>query len=559
MNKTIGTILAGFLAFGILPTARGDLANSSLEGLRVHTVEGVLRLPADQIDLGTAALIISRRWGTTKTLHTYRRKIDLMAEEIQRRLEEKKIPLDRCAILEINRYLFEEQHFQSVKSADNPDDLFLHVVLDHKRGYCLSLSILYLAVGERLGLPLYGVVVPGHFFVRYDDGQTRLNIETTAGGGMPEDAYYRETFQPPAGHKLYMANLDKRQTLGCFFNNLGNSYRSVGQIEQAFVELTRAVQINPSLAEARTNLGNLYLQKGQIQQAVQEYRQALSLLPNDPKTLNNLGNAYLQQNELQQAVQTYLQALRFDASMTDTHRNLAHVYRRQGLTDKAFEHLRAAVGLAPQEAENYLALGRLYLELKDLPAAQETLSKALFYNPGLTAARVELGNVYLEMGKTEWAVHEFAVAAQSNDGMAVYAWFGLASAHHQEKRHSEAIQAYREVLARDPQNAAALQNLGNVLLDAGQIDQAIRAYQQALQISPQSGLYFNLAMAFLRQKEYEKALSNYQQAVRLDPNYAAAHHGLAVCYYYLNDKPACRKHAQIARSLGWDVEEELLK
>lgn len=545
----------GFLS----ETAAAELANSQLQGLRVHTVEGVLRLSADQIDLGTAALIISRNWGTSKTLHTYRRKIDSMAEEIQRRLNEKKIPLDARAVPEINRYLFEELKFRSVKTADNPEDLFLHTVLDQKRGYCLSLSVLYLAIGERLGLPLYGVVVPGHFFVRYDDGTVRFNIETTAGGGTAEDDYYRDTFKPPAGHNLYMTNLNKRQTLGCFFNNLGNSYKSVGQMDQALLELTRAVQINPTLAEARTNLGNIFLQKGQIEQAVREYRQALRILPNDPKTLNNLGNAYLQQNDLESAAQTYLRALDFDPTLTDAHRNLAHVYRRQGQVDKAFEHLRTAVELAPQEADNYLALGRLYGETKNLPAAQEMLSKALFYNPALTAAHIELGNVYLEMNRTDWALEEFTAALQNNDVLAVYAWFGLASAYHQQKQYEEAANAYRQVLARDPQNTAALQNLGNVLLDVGEIEQAISIYQQAIQISPNSGLYYNLAAAYLRQKQYEKARTAYQEAVRLEPNYAAAHHGLAVCYYYLNDKPACRKHAQIARSLGWDVEEELLK
>lgn len=561
MTKRLVPIMAAaFAAAAVLPkTASAELANSQLQGLRVHTVEGVLRLSADQIDLGTAALIISRNWGTTKTLHTYRRKIDLMAEEIQRRLAEKKIPMDARAIPEINHYLFDELKFQSVKTADNPEDLFLHTVLDQKRGYCLSLSVLYLAVGERLGLPLYGVVVPGHFFVRYDDGKVRFNIETTARGGTAEDAYYRDTFKPPADHGLYMANLDKRQILGCFFNNLGNSYKSVGQIDQALLELTRAVQINPTLAEARTNLGNIYLQKGQVEQALREYRQALNILPNDPKTLNNLGNAYLQRNELQSAAQSYLKALDLDPTMTDAHRNLAHVYRRQGRTEKAFEHLRIAVELAPQDAENYLALGRLYLEQKNLPAAQETLSKALFYNPSLTAARIELGNVYLEMKRTDWAIEEFSAALQNNDVLSVYAWFGLASAYHQEKQYEEAENAYRQVLARDPQNTAALQNLGNVLMDTGQIDEAVSVYQQAVQISPNSGLYSNLAVAFLRQKDYKKALTNYQQAVRLEPNSAAAHHGLAVCYYYLNDKPACRKHAQIARSLGWDVEEELLK
>ncbi len=562
MNKSRQILVPGVVFLWLLisgPDARADLANADLRGLRVHTVEGVLRLEEDQIDLGTAALIISRNWGTTKTLHTYRRKIDLIAEEIQNRLAKKNLPADYRAIPEINQYLFEELQFKSVKTADNPEDLFLHVVLDQKRGYCLSLSVLYLAIGERLGMPLYGVVVPGHFFVRYDDGTVRYNIETTAQGGIADDDHYIQTFDPPADHKLYMKNLNKRQTLGCFFNNLGNSYSSVGQADQAFLELSRAVQINPSLAEARTNLGNIYLRKGQPQQAIREYQEALRILPNDSKTLSNLGNAYMHQNQFQQAQVYYLKALDLDPDFADAHRNLSQAYFRQGQTDKAMAQIRTALVLAPEDGENYLQQGRLFLELQDLPAAQESFQKALLYNPSLTSARVELGNAYMELHQTAWAIEEYAAAARANDPMAVHAWFGLAQAYHEEKRYPEEINAYQQVLALDPENAGALQNMGNTLLETGQIEEATQAYQKAIRISPHSGLYYNLAIAYVKQKLYKEAVESYQSAIQLDPNYAAAHHGLAVCYYYLNNKPASLKHAKLAKSLGWDVEEELLK
>ena len=68
-----------------------------------------------------------------------------------------------AAIPVINDYLFNELSFKTIDKATDPYDLFLHSVMDRRQGYCLSLSVLYLSIGERLGLPLYGVVVPGHF------------------------------------------------------------------------------------------------------------------------------------------------------------------------------------------------------------------------------------------------------------------------------------------------------------------------------------------------------------------------------------------------------------
>ncbi len=565
MGKTHNKTAAGLfpllllIAFGLPAPVRAELANADLRGLRVHTVDGVLRLKEDQIDLGTAALVISRDWGTTKTLHTYRRKIDIIAEEIQRRLEAKKIPANFLAIPEINKYLFDELGFKTLTTADDPEDLFLHVVLDKKRGYCLSLSVLYLAIGERLGMPLYGVVVPGHFFVRYDDGQYRYNIETTAQGALADEDHYLRSFAPPAGHKLYMKNLNKRQTLGCFFNNLGNSYSAVGDKEKAFLELSRAVQINPTLAEAHTNLGNIYLSKGQVSAAIRHYNEALKILPKDPRTLNNLGNAYMEEDRYQQAQNAYLRALDQDPGFLDAHRNLAQAWRRQGLLEKAVAQIRAAITLEPHNPENYLHIGRFYLEMDDPQAAQENLLKALLYAPSMTAARVELGNAYLAMNRNDWALEEFTAAAAAGDAYEAHACFGMARCFHQQKQYDREILAYQRVLLIEPDNVPALQNLGNALLETGQFEQAADVYQQAIQISPQSGLYYNLAVAYVKQDNYEQALTYYLDALKMQPDYAAAHHGLAVCYYYLKNKELSLKHARMAQSLGWDVPRELLK
>ena len=53
-----------------------------------------------------------------------------------------------------------------------------------------------------------------------------------------QDDYYIDKFNVPQnGNTLYMANLDKLQTLGCFFNNLGNVYNDIGNYDQAMAAL----------------------------------------------------------------------------------------------------------------------------------------------------------------------------------------------------------------------------------------------------------------------------------------------------------------------------------
>ncbi len=236
MKKTFSIIILILLISSVASARREKpLANDGKAGLYAKSLDQVLRLHDNEVDLATAALIVSENWSDMVYGRRYLAKLDDMAREIRDRLDEKKIPLNYRAIPEINKYLFDEQGFDSLSEATDPNSLFLHTVLDTKKGYCLSLSILYLSIGERLGLDLYGVVVPGHFFVRYDDGRVKFNIETTSKGGTATDEQYIAKFKVPQNKSdnIYMKNLSKIQTIGCFLNNLGNSYSDVGNTKSA--------------------------------------------------------------------------------------------------------------------------------------------------------------------------------------------------------------------------------------------------------------------------------------------------------------------------------------
>lgn len=69
---------------------------------------------------------------------------------------------------------------------DDPRDLFVHGVIDQRRGTCVSLPVLYMALGHRLGYPIKAVALPRHLFCRWEDRATgeRFNIEAANAGGL---------------------------------------------------------------------------------------------------------------------------------------------------------------------------------------------------------------------------------------------------------------------------------------------------------------------------------------------------------------------------------------
>lgn len=523
LSIAVVLVLSPCAAFG----QRVRLANAGKAGLNVTSLEQVLRLSDDQIDLATATLIASEYWSKVVAGRQYLEQLDAMATEILLRLRQQRIPADIRAVPVINQYLFEELGFKPVAHADDPNDLFLHSVIDRRQGYCLSLSVLYLAVAERVGLKLHGVVVPGHFFVRYDNGRTRCNIETTSGGANPSDDYYRTKFSVPENGRdtIYMKNLNKRQSLGCFFNNLGNVYNEIGDVDTAMLALERAVTINPTLSESRSNLGNMYLQKNRVSDAIQQYRSALSLNPGDSKTHYNLGNAYVAAEELNAAASSYRQALLLDPNCVDAYRKMGMLLCRQERYSQALAQLNVAVSLDPANPEVYSQFGDVYYRMHD-------------YTNGLASFRkaVDL--------KPDWAE----------------AYYGMGICYGALNQPQEEIRSYLQALAINPKLLGALVDLGGVYFNQGNYDQAVQYYRQAVAASPDDArILYNLGSAYLKKDQYDLAVKAYLQVIRLDPKTADAHQALAYGYYMLGNYAQALNHANAAKRLGTQVPEDLVK
>jgi protein O-mannosyl-transferase len=97
---------------------------------------------------------------------------------------------------------------------------------------------------------------------------------------------------------------------------------------------------------------------------------------------------------------------------------------------------------------------------------------------------------------------------------------------------------WRTTLLRNPASWAAHSNLGETLMDSGQVDEAIRHYEAAVQLQPAaSDSQYNLANALCAKREYPAAVERYQEAIRHRPRYAAAFYNLGLAYEAQNKLP----------------------
>ena len=81
-----------------------------------------------------------------------------------------------------NVYLFEELGFRGNREAyDDPQNSYLDAVLDRRLGIPITLSVVYIEIGRRVGLPMFGVNFPYHFLVRCNASANHLSIHLKAG------------------------------------------------------------------------------------------------------------------------------------------------------------------------------------------------------------------------------------------------------------------------------------------------------------------------------------------------------------------------------------------
>lgn len=161
----------------------------------------------DEIDLLHAALLIARLDNEELDISPYRKQVERMSREIAAGLPKDAGEAAKRAAL--TKYLFAEHGFHGSRTDYyNRANSYLSDVLDDREGLPITLSVLYLELGRRLGLKIVGVPLPGHFIVRHEpqrgapqlvdvfDGGKELSREEAetrvrAGSGIaPEDKHF---------------------------------------------------------------------------------------------------------------------------------------------------------------------------------------------------------------------------------------------------------------------------------------------------------------------------------------------------------------------------------
>jgi hypothetical protein len=228
--------------------------------------------PAPAAPLTEALLELARSWSSTLNASDFARsELDRIAARVEAaHAADPALDLRES----LRKVIFEELGFTREVDDNSLRYVFLPSVLQARRGSCVGLGTLYLALGERLGLDMHALMVPGHFYIQLRENGQLHNTELLRQGEELPDAWYRERWPILAPSSIYARPLTQPEVEAVVLFDIGNDQQRKHALARAERAYHQAGERFPDFAEAHASEGSVAHLLGAFDRARVAYAQA---------------------------------------------------------------------------------------------------------------------------------------------------------------------------------------------------------------------------------------------------------------------------------------------
>ncbi|MFH2002479.1 MAG: tetratricopeptide repeat protein [Planctomycetota bacterium] len=408
--------------------------------------------PEQAMDIAVAALELTHSASNDPDMEKYLHAVEALALSVKEKIPENATS-EEAALIVIAE-IFRTFSVDHSRRDFDPMEGFLAFVLEHKTGNCLGLSTLLLAVGQRLELPFFLVQAPTHVFVRYDDGESRFNIETTDQGSQKPDSYYIKRYRITPG-RPFLHNLTLSAAVAEFHRNRGLAWKKTGDWEKAIAEYDRAAELDPMSASVFLNRAYALSMTEAYDKALEDYNRTIELDPGC--ALSFLGRGYL--------------------------------WGRFGENEKAIQDYTASIEINPRDGQAYANRGYIWFLMDDFDKAIEDCTQALAINPDNAQALNNRGHGWIVKGEYAKAVADHIRAmeldASYSANFAPFSDGPLGSWRlYTPERYAQAIDRFTSQIESDPGYAPYYYYRGFVWCEMGCFQKAQADLTKTIELNP---------------------------------------------------------------------------
>jgi regulator of sirC expression with transglutaminase-like and TPR domain len=236
-----------------------------------HTMTLLACNPSAALDVAEIALCLAREEYTDVDVEAYLGELVAMAHDVRPRLRGG-LP---ARVQALCRFLFHEMGFRgNTQAYYDPRNSYFNQVLDRRTGIPLTLSLVAMAVGNRAGLTVEGVGLPGHFIARAVEGGEVVLFDPFHSGRLLTPDQCAELVRGVTGEPF-----------------------------EATPEALRPAPLALIVVRLLTNLKAIYLRDADFTRSLRVIKRLMQLLPDDPYQVRDLGAALLHAGQPGKAVE----------------------------------------------------------------------------------------------------------------------------------------------------------------------------------------------------------------------------------------------------------------
>lgn len=288
------------------------------------------------------------------------------------------------------------------------------------------------------------------------------------------------------------------------------------QFEDAQSRADQALGHDPGNVEALIVRANAMAGQRDVGGAIHEIEEALAAQPPDSRMYTTLGTLRSVGGEVAGAEEAFLKAVETDPSSVEARLALANFYWLGGRSDDVEKVLDDARALDPSHEIVNRMLAAFYLVTDRAPEAEAPL-KVVVARVDSVETKLLLADYYLQTRRYSEATAILEPLAQGSNPSGA-AMLRLAGIEYNAGRRDAALRMVDELIAREPQNAAALTTLSAWQLEARNVADAVQAARAATEADPSSAAaQLALGRALAANREPEAAITALNEVLRLNP------------------------------------------
>lgn len=257
-------------------------------------------------------------------------------------------------------------------------------------------------------------------------------------------------------------------------------------------------------------------------QAVGCYERALEIQPTRADAWSNKGEALWALGDAAQALDCFKRALKSDSKNAEIWTNQAAVLTQTGQASAALKSCERAIKLNPRLAMAWNNKGVALMALGLIEESLPCYDRALDINPALEQAWMNKGSALGALGRTEQELAHYERALELNARLE-QAWCNKGSVLAQQQRWDEAIKCYERALKLNAQHIDSWFNKAMALQELGQLRKASNCYDRALALNPADAeAWCHKAIVLAQLGRASKAQEAFEQAMEADAALAQA-------------------------------------